>query len=83
MKEAVRSRLIAYPGHALFLGELLRNEDLIEGMFLDEEAPAPDDVHRFGCGSHHSLLSLTPDYWRFSKIPAAPIPPPMHMVTMA
>ena len=57
----------------VFVGEIFRSEDFGWGLVLYKKEPAGG----FGidCGCHESAFQIR------SKIPAAPWPPPTHMVT--
>src|SRR5690349_16627160 len=65
--DLLRPELVGRAGDRLMLGgEFLRREDVTRLALFDEERAAFDRSH----------------YCSHSKIPAAPCPPPTHMVTM-
>src|SRR5260370_510123 len=63
---------------AVLVGEILGSEDLIGCRAFEQKGPA--QVFRRGNGGscHDYPLQL----FKFSKIPAAPWPPPTHIVTI-
>src|SRR5262249_49754488 len=61
--------------HVLFFGKIFRREDVVTGDFFDQETAAVLQRAKF-------LRHLLSSFSMRSKIPAAPIPPPTHMVTM-
>src|SRR2546422_7106430 len=62
------------PDHRLFFRQILRCKNVFWGTLFDKKAAPFVNLDQFLC---HSLSSCI-----LSKIPAAPMPPPTHIVTI-
>src|SRR5206468_7161401 len=66
----------------VFGGQALGREHRLSVGLFDEPFAAPESRNRARGGPGHMSLRQGPRPYILSKIPAAPIPPPTHIVTM-